>query len=869
MQSGSTSSHNLLRQLLATAILIFVAAILPLVIGSACYDGCSSESYVVPGPTPPAGAGGKRDAVGEGSAGASSGPYLYWEANLWAYSHSELTQSLCDQAARLGKSGKLFAAVRFPTQGLPSGSGVRSPIVHTPGLEPRIGLVTYTQGSPLNLYAKGKPAPERMAWIRSHLPQTEGTDWDALQIETSSVPACPSGLQIAPGQWELHAAIKLDYGGQPGCNGCEGDYYLCYEGQESPLSLAAAGAMRLGVLEAVRAEGITCVGPTPFRLIDRSSPPSQTFKLSGGNAARATSAPVTAILPHYLERIDSGSPINVTLSPSSSSGLTWRLYFELPGPTGGPDYSRPVVGPINLATGGLFVIYGVCDIPASFSGLETVTITGVSDVAPNKPVRAVDSVWVGPWTPPPPAERSVWLQVASHAAGANQSQWRTDLGLLNAGSTAATATLKLHLASGVLTRTVPVAAGHQLILQDVVDSFGTSAAGMTPAATGSAALEVVSDQPLKVSSRTYNLVSASASCYPGGTFGQNYNAFGPEQGIAAQQSAYLPQLTENTAYRTNIALTNTGATAAKARVDLFDGAGTQVGSYNVDLNPGQYKQENRPFFSKAGLSNLSRGWAQVWVTAGSGVIASASVVDNRTNDPTTMPALRTASTRSWLQVASRAAGANQSQWRTDLGLLNTGSEAASVQVRFHTAGGVKSNTVSVAPGQQAILVDVVGQIPETGSAALEILADRPVWVSSRTYNLVAGTATCYPGGTFGQNYDAFPTASTLGTGATAYLTQLQENSAYRTNIALTNTGGETAKVTVTLFNGTGGQIGQYTVDLSPGQYKQENRPFFFKAGQSNLAAGYAKVTVTQGAGIIASASVVDNLTNDPTTMPAL
>lgn len=868
MRSGKPDNHSLSRQLLATAVLILVAAMLPLVIGSACKSGCSDESYVVPGPTPPAGARGGRGAAEEGSEDASSGPYLYWEANLWAYTYAEFNQNLCDLATSLGKSGKLFAAVRFPTQGLASGSGVRSPIVHTPGLEPRIGLVDYTQGSQHNLSAAGKPAPERLAWIRSHLPQSVGTDWDALQIDTSSVPVCPNGIQIGSGKWELHAAIKLDYGGAPGCSGCEGEYYLCYEGQESPLSLAAAAAMRLGVLDAVRAEGITCVGPTPFRLVDRNSPPSQTFKLSGGNTARSDSAPVRIVFPHYLDRLDSGPAINVTLTPASSSGLTWTLYFEATG--GGPDYSKPVVAPISLAMGGAKVIYSVCDIPAGFSGLETLTITGVSDVAPSKPVRAVDYVWIGPWTPPPPpAGHSVWLQVASHAAGANQSQWRTDLGLLNTGSGAATATLRLHLASGVLTRTLAVQAGQQLILQDVVDSFAVSAAGMIPAATGSAALEVVSDQPLKVSSRTYNLVSASASCYPGGTFGQNYDAFASEQGIAARHSAYLPQLTENAAYRTNIALTNTGSTAASARVDLFDGAGTQVGSYNVDLNPGQYKQENRPFFNKAGLSNLSRGWAQVWVTSGSGVIASASVVDNRTNDPTTMPALQRGSTRMWLQVASHAAGANQSQWRTDLGILNTDTEPANVQVRFHTAGGVKSSTVSVAPGQQAILVDVVGQIPETGSAALEIVADRPVWASSRTYNLVAGTAPCYPGGTFGQNYDAFLTSSTLETGAIAYLTQLQENSAYRTNIALTNSGSETAKVAVTLFDGTGGQVGQYTVDLNPGQYKQENRPFFSKAGQSNLLAGYARISVTQGAGIIASASVVDNLTNDPTTMPAL
>jgi hypothetical protein len=222
-----------------------------------------------------------------------------------------------------------------------------------------------------------------------------------------------------------------------------------------------------------------------------------------------------------------------------------------------------------------------------------------------------------------------------------------------------------------------------------------------------------------------------------------------------------------------------------------------------------------------------------------------------------------------VQVGSHAAGANESQWRTDLGVLNPGTQAASVQVLFHKATGVKTNTVAVAAGQQAALVDVVSQIPETGSAGLEIVADQAVVASSRTYNQVGPAAACYPNGTFGQSYDAFTPARALGQDAVAYLPQLTENAAYRTNIALTNTGTVAATVTVTLFEGGGTQVGDYSVNLNPGEYKQENRPFATRAGQTNLAAGYARVTVTQGSGIIASASVVDNLTNDPTTIPAI
>ena len=307
----------------------------------------------------------------------------------------------------------------------------------------------------------------------------------------------------------------------------------------------------------------------------------------------------------------------------------------------------------------------------------------------------------------------------------------------------------------MLTRFQAVQSGQQIILADVVGLLG---------GTGSAALEVVSDQPLKVSSRTYNLVAGSAACYPGGTFGQSYDAF-PSRGSASASRLAHPAYRERCLPHQHRPHQHRHD-AAKVAVNLFDGAGGQVGSYTVDLNPGQYKQENRPFSTKAGQTNLARGYARVTVTEGHGVIASASVIDNLTNDPTTMPMHRTASpaTTSWVQVGSHAPGANQSQWRTDLGVLNPSTQSAS------RAGAVPQERRDqqhrlVAAGAAGDPVDVVNQIPETGSAALEIVSDRPVVMSSRTYNQVAAGAACYPNGTFGQNYDAFTTSRALGTGS--------------------------------------------------------------------------------------------------------
>ena len=223
-----------------------------------------------------------------------------------------------------------------------------------------------------------------------------------------------------------------------------------------------------------------------------------------------------------------------------------------------------------------------------------------------------------------------WIPSASRAAGVGGSQWRTDLGVLNPNGSRADFELAFY-SSTPRTGTAFAAAGSQSILVDVVGQVGGS---------GSAALEVRSSLPVKVSSRTYNLNTAGAQCYPNGTLGQNLDALAVQQGLAAGESAFLTQLTENAAFRTNISLANMSAAAATVKVELFDGAGVKLTEYTVTLNPGQFKQEAKPFFAKAGQTSMSRGYAKITVTAGSGVVGYASVIDNVTQDPTTMGILR-------------------------------------------------------------------------------------------------------------------------------------------------------------------------------------------------------------------------------------
>jgi len=262
--------------------------------------------------------------------------------------------------------------------------------------------------------------------------------------------------------------------------------------------------------------------------------------------------------------------------------------------------------------------------------------------------------------------------------------------------------------------------------------------------------------------------------------------------------------------------------------------------------------------AKTGIGVLIIGLVGLWVTpAGAGGVRAAGVAE--------------AGHSVWIQVGARASGLAGSRWRTDLGLRSVAAAQANVEVRFYPAGGgaMLSQTTQVAPGAQSVLEDVVGQLGGSGNGAMEVVSDRPVIVTSRTYNQIAAGAACTPGGTFGQYYAAHRIGDGLGEGESAWLVHLAESTRFRSNIALTNMGTASATVQVELFDGAGGLLHTFSVTVGPARFHQEGRVFSTRAGQSNVQRGSVRVTVIAGSGIIASASVVDNVTNDPTTIPAL
>ncbi|MBZ5589609.1 MAG: hypothetical protein LAO05_13690 [Acidobacteriia bacterium] len=213
-----------------------------------------------------------------------------------------------------------------------------------------------------------------------------------------------------------------------------------------------------------------------------------------------------------------------------------------------------------------------------------------------------------------------WIPAVIHKdVPSKNAKWRSDVAILNRSTSTANLTITMHLASGPVSQTAQLAGSSQLLQTDVAGWLGVT--------TDSGPLEVSSDQDLFLSGRTYNQVDATH------TYGQNYEGEDPDDLLGAQESAWLPQLTENAAYRTNIGITNTGTATAGVELTLYDAAGNPVWQDTRDYAPGGFYQYQQPYLALGGIAS---GYAKVTVNSGSGVVAYASVTDNNTGDPTTI-----------------------------------------------------------------------------------------------------------------------------------------------------------------------------------------------------------------------------------------
>ena len=212
----------------------------------------------------------------------------------------------------------------------------------------------------------------------------------------------------------------------------------------------------------------------------------------------------------------------------------------------------------------------------------------------------------------------------------------------------------------------------------------------------------------------------------------------------------------------------------------------------------------------------------------------------------------------WVEIVANLGGVGGSQWRTDLVARNSSAADADITMVLHTEDGDSEIFGIISGSNQAIYENVVDLFGVTGKGTLEIRSDQPLTATARVYNQTNN-------GTYGGSYDAKTADEGLTTAEGAWLYGLRQlDGAYRTNLSVTNTGGETATVEISLYATDSSLLDTYTLAVEPAEVVQDLQPFKNRAGRISLGWGFARISVESGSGILSSASVVDSKTGDST-----
>jgi subtilisin-like proprotein convertase family protein len=439
---------------------------------------------------------------------------------------------------------------------------------------------------------------------------------------------------------------------------------------------------------------------------------------------------------------------------------------------------------------------------------------------------------------------SKFIAAVAHAAGANGTNFITDVHVFNRSDHIVNASLVFtpsgqegwgHFAAVKL----QLAPRQTAVLNDIV--------GRTMETSGTGNLDVVGEvQSLLITSRTYTTSDH-------GTFGQfipaELNTTGIRYGDLAR--VILP-LRNDPAFRSNFGFSEVDGGSGSVRVVYFDAAGTKVGQSDYPAVPFGHTQN---LITATGVAR-----AEVSVTSGNArVLAYGSMVDNQTGDGIYVDAQPPASTdlSVFAAPAIHSDGVNGTAWRTDV-WLSAGDAPATALLRYGQAQAV----FPVDAGATQLVGDVVKS--SFFSASVGLLR----------FNIFGGTAvantrtwTDTGHGSYGTAIPFVPTASALAPGAQRVdVIHLESSSQLRTNIGIMEVDGNPAVARVIVYDAAGREVGRGDVAVGGRSVSQ------IALRSLTAATLYGARVSVQNVGIsgriIAYGSVVDNLSGDPIYIPA-
>ena len=695
--------------------------------------------------------------------------------------------------------------------------------------------------------------------------------------------------------------------GETGCGGesatkvCTSSLFNTCSGMT--FTYASAGGKSVSVTLDLEGGGTVNAGPVSLDIANTGScdggggggcsyslaPLSNQFAAAGGNGAFN----VTTTAECAWEPTTTSSWINITSAPATGSGsvaysvspnaeTTSRTgYVKVEGRTHTVRQDPPEVESNRDPTAWLWTarVVGANGLPGQvvatsedqvFSHVfKDAGIYSVALVASNcagsteysKSLTVTDS----------PVEDFV-VGAAVSLAGANETQWESDFRFFNPCGETLDVRIEYepegtnNTGASLVFREFQLAADQTQLFAGIVEAIPGLAGEEL---SGSVRIESTSDSGCKVMS-----VSRTFNDTPNGSLG----LFVPALPVKANNADFLDVtgLIDDTDFRTNLRLVNYSDSDVWVPLTLFDRNGNQIGSGRSALVPGHSTKQINEIAPWLGVDGDMAPFSVRADVTGVEVQAFATVVDNMTGDSVLFLSSFSGENRLWLVGVASLEGVNNSQWRTDMWLYNPTGDWLAGEVEFVVgdspgdAYGFEWPTL----GEHRIkqYLDIVGEeinLSETRGYIVLTGADGgpAPQVAARTYNLDLA------GGTYGLNLRAFGEDDLLLPGDVGYMVGISNSAdqsvGFRTNLGLLNTDRDGwTGVRLTLFDISGAQVGEpVEMNIAPGVLRQFDIAKKFGVGDVTGAASL-RIEVTDGGGVAAYATEIDNRTQDSIYIPA-
>jgi len=391
-------------------------------------------------------------------------------------------------------------------------------------------------------------------------------------------------------------------------------------------------------------------------------------------------------------------------------------------------------------------------------------------------------------------------------------------------------------ADGAKSTALPSIGGEGIALADVVKNvFGNDAQ------VGSLQIRSASATKLLVNTNILNFSNAA------GSTGTVIPTFRSDRGVGAGDRLVLTGLRRDATSHTNLFIQEMSGAGSTIQTEFLATDGSSLGTRTDAVGP----------FALNGANNVvpARAVAAILTNTGPGkFLAYATPVDDASGDNWSVVDWSkqfgySGNESVIIPVAGVVHGANNTLFRTDIAVTNTGSGSGSGTLRYVSrTGDDVSRQIALGARQSDVIHDVIGTLFGSTADSVGYLLFTPITgtfaITSRTYTTVGGGAA-----TFGTGVPTLAASGALKAGAMQSIGSLEDSATFRTNFGLMEVSGSSVRVRVTLrVPAIGSASKDYT--LNPNQFLLLN-------GIASEILGAARDTLGDLRGLQADFQVLD------------